>query len=348
MRHLTAVAVSGGIDSLVAAFLIKDTGHDVLGIHFKTGFETSDQDITNNQTDIARHVSSQLGIPVTTLELNDLFEASVVNYFIESYRDGRTPNPCLVCNPAIKFGALLEFAQQQGASRMATGHYVRTETGPSGVHHLKKGADPGKDQSYFLAFLTQRHLASAFFPLGDLTKNDVRHIAENNGLRPVSEKESQDVCFIRGMSYPEFIKSRGMGTSPGPIKDTQDNVLGRHNGLHLFTIGQRRGINCPAHEPYYVIRMDMEDNALIVGFKPELYKENCRVEQVNWIGRMPTSTVALHTRIRYSHEGVLSRVTPETDGTASVIFDSPQPAVTPGQGAVFYNNDEVVGGGWIV
>ncbi|MBW1894967.1 MAG: tRNA 2-thiouridine(34) synthase MnmA [Deltaproteobacteria bacterium] len=348
MKHVTAVAVSGGIDSLVAASLVKEMGDDVIGIHFKTGFETFDPNSENNVSDIARHISSQLDIPVKIMDLSNLFRTKVVNYFIKSYMAGVTPNPCLVCNPAIKFGALLESAKEQGASRFSTGHYAGTETDNTGTIRLKKGKDQEKDQSYFLAFLTRRHLSFTYFPLWNLTKNEVRSIAKEKGLAPVSNKESQDVCFIRHMSYAGFLERQGISTRPGLIIDTEGNILGQHNGLHFFTVGQRRGINCPAKEPYYVLRINTEDNSLTVGFKNELYRKECRVKDINWICDKPSSPLKMLTRIRYSHKGVLAQVIPTKNQSAIVIFDSEQPAVTPGQGAVFYKGDEVAGGGWIV
>ncbi|MBW2220237.1 MAG: tRNA 2-thiouridine(34) synthase MnmA [Deltaproteobacteria bacterium] len=351
MKHVTAVAVSGGIDSLVAASLVKEMGDDVIGIHFKTGFETFDpnsESSENNVSNIARHISSQLDIPVKIMDLSGPFRTKVVDYFIKSYMAGVTPNPCLVCNPAIKFGALLESAKEQGASRFSTGHYAGTETDNTGTIRLKKGKDQEKDQSYFLAFLTRRHLSFTYFPLWNLTKNEVRSIAKEKGLAPVSNKESQDVCFIRHMSYAGFLERQGISTRPGLIIDTEGNILGQHNGLHFFTVGQRRGINCPAKEPYYVLRINTEDNSLTVGFKNELYRKECRVKDINWICDKPSSPLKMLTRIRYSHKGVLAQVIPTKNQSAIVIFDSEQPAVTPGQGAVFYKGDEVAGGGWIV
>jgi tRNA-uridine 2-sulfurtransferase len=348
MKNVTAVAVSGGIDSLVAASLVKEMGDDVIGIHFTTGFETDIMNPDYKVADIVSSISGQLDIPVHIMSIDDLFKQKVVDYFIQSYTAGITPNPCLVCNPAIKFGVLLEAAKEKGASRFATGHYAKVEKDHLGMFHLKKGIDSEKDQSYFLAFLSQSQLSSAYFPLWNLTKDEVKNIAKKKGLVPFSLKESQDICFIRHTSYAQFLEKQGISTPPGPIIDKDGNVLGGHNGLHLFTIGQRRGINCPAKEPYYVLRINTKDNSLMVGFKNELYRKECRVEDINWICDKPSSPLPMKVRIRYSHKGDTALVVPGVDQSAVVTFNSEQSAVTPGQGAVFYKDDEVVGGGWIV
>ena len=348
MKHVTAVAVSGGIDSLVAASLVKEMGDDVIGIHFTTGFETDIINPDYKVADIVSSISDQLDIPVHIIRIDDLFKQKVVDYFITSYAAGTTPNPCLVCNPVIKFGALLEAAKEKGASRFATGHYAKVEKDHLGMFHLKKGIDLEKDQSYFLAFLTQSQLSSTYFPLWNLTKDEVQHMAKKKGLVPFSLKESQDICFIRNTSYSKFLEKQGISILPGPIIDKKGDILGRHNGLHLFTIGQRRGINCPAKEPYYVLRINVKDNSLMVGFKNELYRKECRVENINWICEKPSAPLSLEVRIRYSHKGDSALVVPGIDQSAVVQFDSEQSAVTPGQGAVFYKDDEVVGGGWIV
>lgn len=348
MKHVTAVAVSGGIDSLVAASLVKEMGDDVIGIHFTTGFETGRMNPDYKVADIVSCISDQLDMPVHIMSIDNLFRQKVVDYFIQSYTAGTTPNPCLVCNPLIKFGVLLEAAKEKGASRFATGHYAKVEKDHLGMFHLRKGTDPKKDQSYFLAFLTQAQLSSTYFPLWSLTKDEVKHIAKKKGLVPFSLKESQDICFIRNTSYAKFLENQGISILPGPIIDKKGNILGRHNGLHLFTIGQRRGINCPAKAPYYVLRINVKDNSLTVGFKDELYRKECRVENINWICEKPSSSLPMLVRIRYSHNGAPALVTPGNDQSAVVQFDSEQPAVTPGQGAVFYKDDEVTGAGWIV
>jgi len=271
-----------------------------------------------------------------------------VDYFTAAYRNGETPNPCLVCNPAIKFGALLDEARRLGASRLATGHYARVEKRQGMRYRLRRGVDESKDQSYFLSRLTQAQLARACFPLGALTKANVKALAATEKLQPLTRQESQDVCFIRDTSYADFlIRTTGIRPQPGDIVDTAGHRVGSHSGLHRYTVGQRRGINCPASEAYYVIRIDTRSNRLVVGSKDELVVESCRVTGINWITAIPESPITARTRIRYRHIAVPSTVSPVGHDAAVVRFAEPQAAVTPGQGAVFYQGDEVVGGGWI-
>jgi len=360
----TAIAISGGIDSLVAAYLLKDAGHDVVGIHFTTGYERESSVQISRQI---RNIGDRLGIKTEIADCSSEFKSKVVDYFIRTYLNGQTPNPCLVCNPCIKFGAVLDIARRDfGASRLATGHYARVISSAGGrwaYHfikksppeensrirwHLLKGLDAKKDQSYFLAFLSQEQLASACFPLGEMTKSQVRELAVSKGLVPIVKEESQDVCFIRGTDYGEFlVQECCIGPEPGAIEDVSGKVLGEHRGLHLFTVGQRRGINCPAAEPYYVARIDRKNNRLIVGFKQDLLTWECRVSGINWIAHEPASPVKVFVRVRYRHQAVSCTLFPQDRRTAIVRFDSAQSAVTPGQGAVFYDGDEVLGGGWI-
>jgi tRNA-specific 2-thiouridylase len=213
---------------------------------------------------------------------------------------------------------------------------------------LFRGKDPQKEQSYFLARLTQGQLASAVMPLGDYTKEQTRQIAREKQLQPAASQESQDICFIRSGDYVQFLKRQpGFSFHPGPIEDTEGNRIGQHSGLHRYTIGQRRGINCPASEPYYVVRLDMQRNCLIVGFQHRLRTESCRVSQINWIVQQPSNPCDVTVRIRYRHQAVEAGLIPLDNRCAEVVFKTPQSAVSPGQGAVFYQGDEVLGGGWI-
>ena len=339
-----AIAVSGGVDSLVSAHLLKQQETDVFGIHFLTGYENPAEPGSEGIQDLSR----LLDMPVYVIDLKTQFKTMVVDYFTAAYQNGETPNPCLVCNPTIKFGALLKEARQLGASRLATGHYARVEMGQGGRYRLRKGVDENKDQSYFLSRLTQDQLAQACFPLGAWTKVQVRALAATKGLSPLTRKESQDVCFIRETTYSDFlIRTTAICPPPGDIMDTAGRRVGTHNGLHRYTVGQRRGINCPASEAYYVVRIDTRRNRLVVGFKDELLAKSCRVTDINWIAVVPEGPLAAHTRIRYRHRAVASMVSPIGHDGAVVRFDQPQAAVTPGQGAVFYQGDEVIGGGWI-
>jgi tRNA-uridine 2-sulfurtransferase len=345
MTDPLAIAVSGGVDSLVCAWLAKRQGRDVVGIHFLTGFENPAEPGPEDVQALFR----PLDIPVVVVDLKTPFKASVVDYFAAAYQNGQTPNPCLVCNPAIKFGVLLEEACRLGASGLATGHYARVEAGSDGRYRLRKGVDESKDQSYFLSRLTQDQLARACFPLGTWTKADVRALAAEKGLQPVTRKESQDVCFIKDSTYADFlIRTIGIRPHGGDIVDTAGHRIGSHSGLHRYTVGQRRGINCPASQAYYVVRIDPRRNRLVVGPKEALYTDSCRVSDINWISGVPEGPISADTRIRYRHRAVASMVSPDGPDGAVVQFDAPQAAVTPGQGAVFYRGDEVLGGGWII
>jgi tRNA-uridine 2-sulfurtransferase len=361
MPKTIAIALSGGIDSLMAAALLKDRGHQLIGIHFLTGFEIA-ATIDSTPHSTADHAGpmevqarrllapmvARLDIPLHIIDLRDDFKRLVVDYFLGAYRDGRTPNPCLKCNPSIKFGLLFEKAKGLGATHMATGHYARLKPAADGRMRLLRGIDPDKEQSYFLARLRQDQLQTSVFPLGGYTKEQTRQMALARGFRPAVGQESQDICFIHSGSYGTFLEQQtGVTAIPGPIVDTEGKHLGTHNGLYRFTIGQRRGINCPSSEPYYVVRLDAADNRLVVGRKTDLTTETFKVEGINWITPRPESPIPVGVRIRYRHQAVPATLTPTGTADALIHLDAPQSAVTPGQGAVFYDEDEVLGGGWI-
>lgn len=351
MKPTTAVAISGGVDSMMAAWLLKQQNHRVRGIHFVTGFETASA-YDRGPGAVKKHnvlkIGEQLGIPVEIVDIRHEFQDKIVGYFCRTYRQGRTPNPCMHCNPTIKFGTILAHAQKMGARRLATGHYARLQSDPNGDFRLFKGLDPQKDQSYFLARLNRQQLAKACFPLGEMKKSQIKQMAAQEGLYPVTRAESQDVCFIKDESYAEFLAGQtGFNPQPGLIETVSGQVIGEHRGLHLFTVGQRRGINCPAAEPYYVVRLDAERNRLVVGSKNDLLSDECRVVDINWINKAPGTSMEYHTRVRYRSKEAASLVIPQDNHTALVKFKKPQSAVTPGQGAVFYRSDEVIGGGWI-
>ena len=351
MKETTAVAISGGVDSLMTAYFIREQGQRVIGIHFVTGFEqslSSDNARVSEDMHHVHQIGRQLGIPIEIVDIRADFNEKIVGYFCRTYQSGQTPNPCMKCNPTIKFGIILARAQKLGAQKLATGHYARVFSDPDGTYRLFKGVDPQKDQSYFLARLNQQQLAAACFPLGELTKSEVRQMASQKGLHPVTQAESQDICFIKDEGYAEFLaRQAAIEPRPGLIENLKGRVIGEHQGLHKFTIGQRRGINCPASKPYYVIRLDADRNRLIVGSKDDLLAAECRVTDINWISEVPQTPVEIRTRVRYRSKEVASTLIPLDKNTATVKFESPQSAVTPGQGAVFYRGEEILGGGWI-
>lgn len=351
MKKKIAIAISGGIDSLVSAYLLKEEGCEVTGIHFLTGYEEHDKQAGRKEETALHKISSlagQLDIRIEVLDCSREFKTKVVDYFTHAYRSGKTPNPCLICNPLIKFGTVLDFALKLGAASLATGHYAGKIKDKDGFFRLVKGADTKKDQSYFLSFLTQAQLSLAIFPLSRFTKQEVIRLAGEKGLLPAINSESQDICFIREMNYGRFISQEtGFIPEPGAVVDISGKRIGSHGGVPLFTVGQRRGINCPAAEPYYVISTDAGKNLIVVGSKNDLLTDRCRVTGINWISREQTSPIEVHTRIRYRNKAVISTLIPEERNTATVIFKSPQQAVTPGQGAVFYLENEVLGGGFI-
>ena len=338
---LIAVLVSGGIDSLVAAHLLKQSGADVTAIHFLTGYEPEDR------AGKLRQLFGRMDIPVSVFDCRTVFQSNVVDYFTAAYLRGETPNPCMACNSRIKFGACLDYARSLGADAVATGHYCRVTKNPDGTR-LWKGADPAKEQSYFLAFLSRDQLGRARFPLEGMTKARVRAHAARHGLVPIERKESQDVCFIEGLECADFIEAHVPATSgPGPIEDMAGRMIGTHSGLHRFTVGQRRGINCPAEQPFYVAALDTARNCLKVGFRQDLFVPACRVAQVNWIPGRPEGPMNVSVKIRYNQTEVPARLTPLGETDAVVEFVTPQFAVAPGQGAVFYDGDAVIGGGII-
>ncbi|MBC2716857.1 MAG: tRNA 2-thiouridine(34) synthase MnmA [Desulfobacteraceae bacterium] len=367
MKPKIAVAISGGVDSLVAAFILKKKYENIVGLHFLNGyepapfqpsespsesFERSDQSIISiyepPDAHPITHIANQLNIPIKLVDCRYHFQKYVVDYFVQSYRKGLTPNPCIICNPLIKFGIVFDLAKHLGASYFATGHYAGIIEKADDQYFLTKGRDSQKDQSYFLAFLSRKVLPFIRFPLGNMTKQQVIEMAVLNGLTPVLTKESQDVCFIHNNDYAYFLTSQDrFVASPGLITDSDGRRIGAHQGLHKFTIGQRRGINCPASEPYYVLKIDMEQNRLIVGFKKDLYKTGLKIKNINWFIPKPKSNLDIFVKIRYRHQATEAVLIPQNEDSAKIYFKKPQPAVTPGQGAVCYIGDEVIAGGWI-
>jgi tRNA-specific 2-thiouridylase len=336
-----AIALSGGIDSLVSGYILKKQYQHVFGIHFSTDYENSSFNLSP--------ITKQLGIEIKNVDLSSLFEKKIVNYFITTYLSGKTPNPCILCNKTIKFGALLETAQSLGADALATGHYAKIKKNGE-YHSLVKGIDHLKDQSYFLSQLSEKELSKIIFPLGDLTKEEVKKLAKEKSLTPIEKKESQDICFLKDESIDQFINSKvNLESNFGDIVTIDGKIIGTHKGLYNFTIGQRRGINCPSSEPYYVKKIDTENNTLVVCYKDEILSKNFSVTSLNWIEKDIKFPLKATTKIRYNHSESSSILTEnDNNKVIDVAFFTPQFAITPGQTAVFYDNDVVVGSGIII
>lgn len=337
-----AIAVSGGVDSLVATCLLKAAGHTVQGFHFTTGFEF------NFEENLAKikALYAKLDVELEVADFSVAFKNKVVNYFVKAYREGRTPNPCLVCNPAIKFGLLLDYAVSHDCDKLATGHYARIEAAGN-RRRLLKGLDGTKDQSYFLAMLHQEQLARALFPLGELQKTKVKEMAREFGVQPILKDESQDICFIRG-DYTEFLINRmGFTLQKGPVVRQNGTAVGTHNGLFHFTVGQRRGINIPAAEPYYVLALRPKTNTLVVGFADELGTKSFFARNVNWLITPPTEPFRNMVKVRYRSKEIPCTATPLEDNSLLIELDEAQAAISPGQGAVLFEGDEVICGGFI-
>jgi tRNA-specific 2-thiouridylase len=355
LKKRVVVAMSGGVDSSTTAWLLKKRGYEVIGVTMCIG--TSDQTQKGpvrccGLADIedARRVALQLEIPFYVFYLRDEFEKEVIQYFCKEYAKGRTPNPCILCNERVKFGSFLKKALELGADYLSTGHYAKLEFDDNLKQYLlKKGVDRRKDQSYVLFSLRQDQFRHILFPLGDYQKEEVRREALERGLRVHNKPESQEVCFIQDHSYHSFLSERlKESIEPGPIIDQEGNVLGRHKGIPFYTIGQRRGLRLAKGRPLYVIGIDRKKNALIVGEEKEVYSDTFVVDFLNWLNpQKMASPFSAQVKIRYNHPGSEATLSPKGEEGVEVKFKTPQKAITPGQAAVFYDGETVLGGGWI-
>jgi tRNA-uridine 2-sulfurtransferase len=349
-----AVAMSGGVDSSTAAAILKEQGYDVYGLTMKL-FDHTKLDRDNNSVpsniDDAKRVADKLGFPHFVINLEDKFKQTVIEYFCMEYIDGRTPNPCAICNKLIKFGELLKFIEEHDIDFLATGHYARIiHDVKTGSYKLVRGIDKNKDQSYFLFTLTQKKLGCLIFPIGDFKKGEVRQKARLYGLGVSEKPESNEICFIKD-DYREFLKKMkpDFVSKHGNFIDIDGNVLGKHKGIFSYTVGQRKGLGISSEKPFYVRKIDIENNAIILCRKEQLFAGELLVERINYISDSPLSKgFEVDIQIRYRQRPIRGKVIDILDGTLKFEIDLHNDAPTPGQAAVFYDGDEVIGGGWIV
>ncbi len=335
-----AVALSGGVDSSAVALLLKESTYEVIGVHMRL-WESPGLDYQAHRAETICRISD---IPYHQVDLQKEFESCVVEYFCREYRQGRTPNPCVACNHYVKFGLLLNKTLSLGADYLATGHYARVEHSRDG-HRLFKAVDTSRDQSYFLYTLTQEKLGSILFPLGEHSRDEVKQIVKQVGL-PTATRSSQDICFISQKNYGAFLGQK-FANLPGDIIDTQGKKLGQHRGIAFYTIGQRHGLGLASGKPLYVIRIEPESNRVVLGHEKQLYRQKLTARKLTWVsGKAPQEPITVTAKIRYKSKEAESIVFPR-NGSADVHFAQPQKAVTPGQAIVFYNSDEVLGGGII-
>jgi len=368
MSERVVVAMSGGVDSSVAAALLVEQGFEVIGVMLRLWSEadgdlqlqlnpysaTGTPQATNRCCSVeaiydAQSVADRLGIPFYVINVEQPFKEQVVDLFVAEYAAGRTPNPCLACNRKIRFGYLLNYARTLGARYLATGHYARVRRDALGRYQLWRGVDRAKDQSYVLSVLGQADLDQVLFPAGEYTKPQVRALAAERGLPTASRVDSQDLCFIADGDYRRFLADHAPeAVQPGPIFDSHGRQLGTHHGLPAYTIGQRSGLGIAAAHPLYVLELDVARNALIVGAADELGRAWLRTGAVNWVaGEPPSGPFHADVQIRYRAHPAPALVTPSADGTTEARFVNPLRGVTPGQAAVFYDGEVCLGGGII-
>jgi len=375
-RGKVIIAMSGGVDSSVAAGLLCERGYEVSGLFMRIGLGAMQEQGANRSGDgpacldgpaggevpalrarcrgccnaagaaDARAVAAMLGIPFFAMNFKEQFDR-IIDYFADEYARGRTPNPCILCNQRLKFGRLAEYARAAGADFVATGHYARID-GRAGSYRLRRAVDMNKDQSYALFGVEREMLPGMLFPIGKLTKEEVRDHARRFGLEIHDKRESQDICFAPDRDYARVVRARRPEAfTEGPVVDSSGKEVGRHGGIANFTIGQRRGLRIAMGVPIYVTALDADTNTVTVGSKQELASDRVRASRVHWLVDRPSGPVSAQVKIRYAHQAAPAVVQPIGADRVEVRFDAPQTAVTPGQAVVFYDDDVVLGGGWI-
>ena len=349
------VGMSGGVDSASTAKLLLEQGYDVIGVTLKLW----PQDCVSRAEDKccgpqavtdARTVCHRLGVPYYLIDESEEFQNQVIQYFADEYKAGRTPNPCVMCNDRLKFGTLISRADRLGARYVATGHYARIVHGAAGERtKLYRGKDLRKDQSYFLFSLKQEQLERCLMPLGDMVKSETRCVARESGLRVADKEESMEICFVPDNDYGAFLKKANLAQPhQGEIVNRRGDVLGNHEGIEFFTVGQRKGLGISAPKPLYVLELDAAANRVVVGHVEELSRDTFKVERVNWIPfESLEEPIEVTAQIRYNHPGTPATVEDAGGGAVTVRLKEPQKAITPGQACVFYQDDLTVGGGWI-
>lgn len=357
MKKKVMLGMSGGVDSSVAAAVLLEKGYDVIGVTMQI-WPDMDEDIKKTEggccslsaVDDARRVANRLGIPYYVMNFKDIFEDRVINYFVDEYSKGRTPNPCIACNRHVKFDAMLKKASAMGIDYVATGHYAKIEYDENTRRYLlKKSITAKKDQTYALYNMTQEQLSRTLMPIGDYTKEKVREIAKEIGLTVANKPDSQEICFIDDNDYGRFISERtGEESKPGDFVDAKGNILGKHRGIVHYTVGQRKGLGISFGKPMYVVEIDVPGNRVILGDDSEVFSRELIAGDLNFIAfDSLREVIKVKAKVRYSAREASATVYPLEDGRAKVVFDEPQRAITPGQSVVFYNEDIVVGGGTI-
>jgi tRNA-specific 2-thiouridylase len=355
MSARVVLAMSGGVDSSVAAYLLREQGYDVIGLFMRTGMHAADDHRAEHKKGCcsaidagdARRVADRLDIPFYALDFKRDFER-IIDYFADEYLAGRTPNPCVVCNSWVKFGRLWAYAQQLGADFIATGHYARIIKGSDGAAQLHRAMDPGKDQSYVLFGLRREVLPHLLFPIGSYVKEEVRALARRAGLAVADKPDSVEICFVPDEDHAALIRQRRPGAATaGRIVDTAGRELGVHDGIEKYTIGQRKGLGVAASGRRYVLKIVPGDNEVVLGDRAELLSPALLARDVNWLAEPPTVPLACTARIRYRHTPAAATVTPTAGYRVRVDFTDPQSAITPGQAVVFYDGSRLLGGAWI-